>query len=130
MIPLILGNGSIVIIFLYKFYRYFYRNIDLNYEAYNEHTVKDGSISPPPILICHGLFGNRKNWNSLSKKLNQLTGRTVILTFKVQFLIVFFYRGKNLLTVSEYFLSQFTFACRKRGGGLHFLASRYFEEKR
>lgn len=54
----------------------FLRKVDLSYEIYEEHTP---STAPsPPIFICHGLFGNRKNWNSLSKRLNQLTKRTVI----------------------------------------------------
>jgi len=52
----------------------FSRDVKLHYVRHEKDTTSD----QPPIFIAHGLFGNHKNWNSLSRRLNNLTGRTVI----------------------------------------------------
>lgn len=46
-----------------------------SYESVKEHEqdVKE------PIIIMHGLFGSKNNWNSLSKAIHQKTKRKVIL---------------------------------------------------
>jgi len=48
-------------------------SITLSYDSHDEE-----KSSNPPVIICHGLFGNRRNWRQFSKELNLLTGRRVI----------------------------------------------------
>ncbi len=37
----------------------------------------------PPLLIAHGLFGNKQNWNSVAKALQQKLGNQVIVLLQV-----------------------------------------------
>lgn len=53
----------------------FSRQVDLSYTFHDKDTRHSNK---PPIIICHGLFGNQRNWLSLSKRLNIRTGRKVI----------------------------------------------------
>ena len=48
------------------------------FRSYNAHKILEGSNSgESPILMAHGLMGNKNNFNNLSKKLNEKTGRMV-----------------------------------------------------
>ncbi|MFH4973878.1 hypothetical protein AB6A40_000587 [Gnathostoma spinigerum] len=38
--------------------------------AYTKYANKDTDYQNPPLVILHGLFGQRTNWNSMSKALN------------------------------------------------------------
>ena len=44
--------------------------------AYNHFTSKSNS-SLPPLVILHGLFGNKQNWTALSKSLSVRLERDV-----------------------------------------------------
>ncbi|XP_011312179.1 alpha/beta hydrolase domain-containing protein 11 [Fopius arisanus] len=44
------------------------------YTVYDEDTLGN----KPPVLVLHGLFGSRNNWNSLSRSLNRQTKRKII----------------------------------------------------
>ncbi|KAI1286111.1 Protein ABHD11 [Halotydeus destructor] len=39
-------------------------------------TVK-GEADLAPVIVCHGLFGNKFNWKGLSRQISERTGRTV-----------------------------------------------------
>ncbi|XP_019888906.1 protein ABHD11 [Ooceraea biroi] len=45
-----------------------------SYESVNNHVQN----AKEPIIIMHGLFGSKNNWNSLSKAIHQRTNRKVI----------------------------------------------------
>ncbi|XP_063984991.1 sn-1-specific diacylglycerol lipase ABHD11-like isoform X1 [Diachasmimorpha longicaudata] len=51
--------------------------VKLAYTTYDQETSQDKSAKPP-VVVMHGLFGSRNNWNSLSKALNQQTSRRII----------------------------------------------------
>lgn len=40
--------------------------------------IENTTSNQPPLLMAHGLLGNKNNFNSISKKLNQQTGRMII----------------------------------------------------
>lgn len=66
-------------IFILNLFYWFSRNVPVklayaSYESVNE-TEQD---SKQPIMIMHGLFGSKNNWNSLSKAIHQRTKRKVI----------------------------------------------------
>ena len=50
------------------------KNIKLDYVR-----LESATPNKPPIVICHGLFGNKKNWRALGKKLNTSCDREVVL---------------------------------------------------
>lgn len=52
------------------------RPIKMAYTSY-ELAAADGGLRPPPLIIMHGLFGNKSNWNGLSKALHSMTRRKV-----------------------------------------------------
>lgn len=41
--------------------------------AYASYEGTESGPTPPPLLIMHGLFGSKANWNSLSKALHKQT---------------------------------------------------------
>jgi abhydrolase domain-containing protein 11 len=41
--------------------------------AYNEYNVNGNVTQKPPVVIMHGLFGSKFNWNSLAKAMNAKT---------------------------------------------------------
>ncbi|KAI8370917.1 Alpha/Beta hydrolase protein [Blakeslea trispora] len=43
--------------------------------SFDKHAIKSSQDSP--LLICHGLFGSKKNWSSLAKALSSRLGREV-----------------------------------------------------
>jgi pimeloyl-ACP methyl ester carboxylesterase len=49
-----------------------FRTISMSYNRFN------GSASKTPLIILHGLFGSKQNWNSLAKQLNRQLQRTVV----------------------------------------------------
>ncbi|XP_065663514.1 sn-1-specific diacylglycerol lipase ABHD11 isoform X2 [Hydra vulgaris] len=49
------------------------RDVTLDYDLYNQ-TISNLD----PIIVSHGLFGSKKNWRSLCKRINELTGRMVV----------------------------------------------------
>eukprot|EP00795_Rhopilema_esculentum_P001648 gene1648-16115_t len=46
--------------------------------AYNILPAKETFSKSQPVVILHGMFGSKRNWNSLARVLNQRTGRSVI----------------------------------------------------
>ncbi|XP_076281208.1 sn-1-specific diacylglycerol lipase ABHD11 [Lasioglossum baleicum] len=50
--------------------------VKVAYASYE--SVKGTSASKHPIIIMHGLFGSKNNWNMLSKSIHQQTDRKVI----------------------------------------------------
>ncbi|XP_058803476.1 protein ABHD11 [Phymastichus coffea] len=52
--------------------------IKLAYASYESTKEKVDENVKSPILIMHGLFGSKSNWNSLSKIIHQKTNRKVI----------------------------------------------------
>lgn len=50
--------------------------IKMSYTSYE--SAADGG-QKPPIIIMHGLFGCKSNWNSLSKTLHNMTRRKVCI---------------------------------------------------
>ncbi|XP_001605620.1 protein ABHD11 [Nasonia vitripennis] len=52
--------------------------VKLAYASYESTKEAGADPSKPPILIMHGLFGSKSNWNSLSKSIHQKTNRKVI----------------------------------------------------
>ncbi|XP_015522304.1 protein ABHD11 [Neodiprion lecontei] len=54
--------------------------VKLAYAAYESTSENPSTITeaPAPIIIIHGLFGSKNNWNSLSKVIHQRTSRKVI----------------------------------------------------
>lgn len=51
--------------------------------SFNKYSMK--SSTEPPILICHGLFGSKQNWSSLSKALSSRLSRDVYSIVKFSF---------------------------------------------
>ncbi|XP_076629700.1 sn-1-specific diacylglycerol lipase ABHD11 [Colletes latitarsis] len=51
--------------------------VKLAYASY-ESMMGSKNVSKQPIIIMHGLFGSKHNWNSLSKAIHQQTDRKVI----------------------------------------------------
>ncbi|XP_011506252.1 PREDICTED: alpha/beta hydrolase domain-containing protein 11-like [Ceratosolen solmsi marchali] len=52
--------------------------VKLAYTSYESTKEMKESSPKSPILIMHGLFGSKSNWNSLSKSIHQQTNRKVI----------------------------------------------------
>ncbi|XP_014481201.1 PREDICTED: alpha/beta hydrolase domain-containing protein 11-like isoform X2 [Dinoponera quadriceps] len=50
--------------------------VKLAYASYE--SLKKNEQNLPPIIIMHGLFGSKNNWNSLSKTIHEKTKRKVI----------------------------------------------------
>lgn len=50
--------------------------VKMSYTSY-ESATDDGPHQLMPIIIMHGLFGCKSNWNSLSKTLHNMTRRKV-----------------------------------------------------
>lgn len=50
------------------------RNVELDFLEYDDDTTKQLT----PVVICHGLFGNKLNWRQHSRDINSLSGRKVI----------------------------------------------------
>lgn len=51
--------------------------VKLAYTSYE--SVKDNEQdAKDPIIIMHGLFGSKNNWNSLSKAIHEKTNRKVV----------------------------------------------------
>ena len=70
-----------VIIFKFLFHHFYYlffriKPVKLAYTSY-ESTKDDEQQKLAPILIMHGLFGSKNNWNTLSKAIHQSTKRKV-----------------------------------------------------
>lgn len=49
-------------------------NITLEHDIYGE----DDANEQPPVFVCHGLFGNRKNWRGHARQMNRLTSQRVV----------------------------------------------------
>lgn len=62
------------------FSRSFCTNIIRKSPVKLSYTLYDNNVTPnkSPIVIMHGLFGSKSNWNTLSKSLNQQTQRKII----------------------------------------------------
>ncbi|KAJ8680874.1 hypothetical protein QAD02_016661 [Eretmocerus hayati] len=52
--------------------------VKLAYASYESTKETSEESSRAPILIMHGLFGSKSNWNSLSKSIHQKTNRKVV----------------------------------------------------
>ncbi|CAK9829759.1 Protein ABHD11 [Anthophora retusa] len=50
--------------------------VKLAYASYE--SMNENNVSKNPVIIMHGLFGSKTNWNSLSKTIHQQTHRKVI----------------------------------------------------
>ncbi|KOC64570.1 Abhydrolase domain-containing protein 11 [Habropoda laboriosa] len=50
--------------------------VKLAYASYE--SMNETNVSKHPIIIMHGLFGSKTNWNTLSKTIHQQTNRKVI----------------------------------------------------
>lgn len=69
-----------MLLFLTYFFLFFRTApVKLAYASYE--SVKDneqnGNVEQP-IMIMHGLFGSKSNWNTLSKAIHQKTKRKVV----------------------------------------------------
>lgn len=53
--------------------------VKLAYTSY-ESIKENEQDAKGPIIIMHGLFGSKNNWNSLSKAIHQKTKRKVVLS--------------------------------------------------
>lgn len=51
--------------------------VKLAYASYESTKELSSESAKSPILIMHGLFGSKSNWNSLSKSIHQKTNRKV-----------------------------------------------------
>lgn len=49
--------------------------VKLAYASYESTKESSGKTSVAPIMIMHGLFGSKSNWNSLAKAIHQKTNR-------------------------------------------------------
>jgi len=54
---------------------YMKRDLKWDYDLYLDVST---NLDLPPIVICHGLFSNKKQWAKSARELNALTGRKVI----------------------------------------------------
>jgi len=59
---------------------FFFRSapVKLAYASY-ESIKKNDQNAKQPIIIMHGLFGSKNNWNTLSKSIHRKTKRKVII---------------------------------------------------
>ena len=48
----------------------------LNFETFGNHFKRT------PLLIAHGLFGSRKNWRSIAKKLSEIGTRVIVVDMR------------------------------------------------
>ena len=62
------------------------RQLSLSYKVIN------GPSLDPPLLMAHGMMGNKSNFNHVAKKLNMETGR------KVNKVLGLFMGSQNYLT--------------------------------
>jgi len=51
------------------------RDVNLQYDVYSAEVM---NMDKPAVVVCHGLFGSKTNWQSLCKQMNKVTGRKVI----------------------------------------------------
>lgn len=81
------NNSSSYVSYKYT-YIFLYFNILINYHfssvipvklAYVSYESMSGKSNAPkqPVIVMHGLFGSKNNWNSLSKAIHQQTARKV-----------------------------------------------------
>lgn len=51
-----------------------FRDVNLHYDVYAAEVM---NMDKPAVVVCHGLFGSKTNWQSLCKQMNKVTGRKV-----------------------------------------------------
>jgi len=102
-------------------FRYFSRNVPVKL-AYASYESVNGAMedAKQPIVIMHGLFGSKNNWNSLSKAIHQKTKRKVVTSIIYQVInidkLIFFHKNINLHppTYIYNYKSNFMFSLRRK----------------